>query len=183
MDVMYVDEIKSEDRIKSDDLNAIHFFLHNSEIQNLISMFSIGNKEAKQSDVEIHFNQVDGSFNDHSVWFSEQKQIELQVTAPLLFNDIFAESKFINLKDTWKRETSMMSSLSQMFSHPAYLNIISMGNKALPYIFKELESEPDDWFWALTSITGDDPTRTEDEGNIQKMTDHWLDWARVRLYI
>lgn len=39
-------------------------------------------------------------------------------------------------------------------SHPAYRQIIEMGQPALPLIFRELERNGGEWFDALQSITG-----------------------------
>lgn len=183
MNGVYEYEVKSEDRTRFDDLESIPFFHHNSKIQNLVKIFSWGNKEDEVGSVVLHFSRLDGSFNVKSNWLPTQRNVLWHVSAPILFKDFFEELKFNQLRDIWKRETSMLSSLSQIFSHYAYQSIIGMGNMALPYIFKELISEPDHWFWALSSITGDDPTKEEDGGDIQKMTDQWLNWARIRRYI
>jgi hypothetical protein len=42
--------------------------------------------------------------------------------------------------------------------HPAYRRIIDMGRDTVPYILEDLvQNGPDDWFWALTTITGENP--------------------------
>ena len=55
-----------------------------------------------------------------------------------------------------------------------------MGAKALPYIFRELEREPDQWFWALRAITGANPIKPEQQGRIQEMAAAWIEWGRER---
>ncbi len=64
-----------------------------------------------------------------------------------------------------------------MAMHPAYQQIIGMGDAALPFIFQELRRDPDHWFWALKAITGEDPVAASDRGQLDKMTTAWLDWA------
>jgi hypothetical protein len=58
-----------------------------------------------------------------------------------------------------------------------------MGPEVLPILFKELRDAPDHWFWALQAITEEDPTRPEDAGDVQKMRESWLAWAKERGYL
>jgi hypothetical protein len=56
-----------------------------------------------------------------------------------------------------------------------------MGERALPLILRQLESEgdqPNNWFWALRSITGENPVSADLRGNRLAMAKAWLDWAR-----
>ena len=53
-----------------------------------------------------------------------------------------------------------------------------MGSAALPFIFSELEREPDNWFWALKAITGEDPVPEEHRGDVALMAKDWLAWAQ-----
>lgn len=85
--------------------------------------------------------------------------------------------KFSMLASTWEKDTLLISSSSQMFSNESYLQIIGMGEKALPYIFADLNKEPNHWFVALKSITGVDPVSLEHRGDVSKMTEDWLTWA------
>jgi len=90
--------------------------------------------------------------------------------------------KFDMLASTWKKDTMVMSSSTDMFSNESYLQIIGMGKKALPFIFSELRKEPNHWFVALKSITGIDPVPKEYRGNILKMSELWLAWAKDNHY-
>ena len=93
------------------------------------------------------------------------------------------ENRFRMLADWWKKDTRYVSSLHEMVLHPAYQQIIGMGRDALPFLFEELEREPDHWFWALNAITGEDPVPSEDRGDLKAMTKHWLRWAAKRGWI
>jgi hypothetical protein len=54
-----------------------------------------------------------------------------------------------------------------------------MGEAAIPLILKDLaENGPDDWFWALTAITDENPITTEIAGNMAVMTEAWLQWGK-----
>lgn len=91
--------------------------------------------------------------------------------------------KFDRLANQWKNETLHLSSIHQISMHPAYQEIIGMGDKAILLILREMEQSPDHWFWALRSITGVNPINDESRGNILKMTEEWLRWGRINEYL
>ena len=93
------------------------------------------------------------------------------------------KARFAELMKAWKRETDLMSSLTDIVSCPAYQSIIRMGGRALPLIFAQLEKEgrdPDLWFPALEEITGDDPVPKEAYGDTVKMAEAWLAWKQQK---
>jgi hypothetical protein len=92
------------------------------------------------------------------------------------------EQRFLALADEWRRSQGVTSSLTQLVMHPAYQQIIGMGKAAVPLIFRELEKNPDHWFWALKSITGVDPVSEENRGNIRQMAKLWLEWGSKQGY-
>jgi len=86
-------------------------------------------------------------------------------------------ARFQSLVQRWKRETAHVSNIGKKALHPAYQEIIGMGNAAIPLLLAEMRREPDDWFWALRAITGADPVPAESRGNVQEMSDAWLRWG------
>jgi hypothetical protein len=88
------------------------------------------------------------------------------------------ERKFRRLADQWLRETEHVSSIKKACMHPAYQRIIGMGPAVVPYLLRELEQNPDHWFWALNAITEEDPARAEDSLDGAKMA--WLQWGREK---
>ncbi len=84
------------------------------------------------------------------------------------------QETFNTLAKRWRDDTAALSSPTAKAVHPAYQRIIGMGPRALPLILREMKREPDDWFWALTAITGEDPVPPEDAGDMDKMVDAWL---------
>lgn len=93
--------------------------------------------------------------------------------------------KFQNLVAQWRRERGAMSSITEMVLCLAYQSIIGMGPNVVPLILAQLESErdePDQWFWALQVLTGENPVSREDRGNYLRMAQSWLAWARNREY-
>lgn len=57
-----------------------------------------------------------------------------------------------------------------------------MGQPVIPFIFRELEREPDHWFWALQSITGENPVSVDRRGDIVSMAAAWLEWGKAHGY-
>lgn len=88
---------------------------------------------------------------------------------------------FQQLVKQWRKERGATSSIIEMAMCPSYQRIMAMGEKALPFIFRQLQiegDEPDMWFWALKLITNDDPVDIADQGNMCKMAQAWLGWAQ-----
>ncbi len=88
--------------------------------------------------------------------------------------------KFTDLVSQWREERGAKSSITEAASCPAYQTIIGMGSVAVPFLITQLRNEgdePDQWFWALRSITGVDPVPDDDRGNYLKMSKAWIEWA------
>ncbi|HLN32081.1 MAG TPA: hypothetical protein VK395_30400 [Gemmataceae bacterium] len=90
--------------------------------------------------------------------------------------------KFVELSETWKKDTEYLSKLSKKVMHPAYQRIIGMGRDAIPFILNDLKEDPADWFWALTAITGENPVAEASAGKVEEMAKAWLLWGRERGY-
>ena len=94
--------------------------------------------------------------------------------------ELHDDALFMELREQWRVERGITSSLSDMIVCPSYLKIIGMGGKALPLILKQLKSEgddPDHWFTALQAITHKDPVPEDAHGDTVKMAKAWLLWA------
>lgn len=90
--------------------------------------------------------------------------------------------RFAQLAERWKRETLVVSSVEVMSTHPAYQQIIGMGPEVLPLLLHELAESPHHWFWALRSITGEDPVQAQHRGRLSEMANDWLTWAKNKGY-
>ena len=94
------------------------------------------------------------------------------------------EAEFRELTNQWRHDTGHFSLVSQMTRHPAYQCIIKMGEPAIPLILKDLESQPDHWFPALASISGESPPiPDEDRGKIRAISKIWIKWGKTKGYI
>jgi hypothetical protein len=91
--------------------------------------------------------------------------------------------RFVILKAQWESETRYLSSISEICLNTNYQQIIGMGPIAIPYIMAEMRSRPGHWFWALRSITGEDPVLPQERGRIKSMTNRWLQWGKEQGYL
>lgn len=93
--------------------------------------------------------------------------------------------RFQELVIRWRQERGITSSITEMALSPAYQSIIGMGEKAIALILAEMRREgenPDQWFWALQSITGANPVKEQDRGDYLAMAHSWLLWAEKEGY-
>lgn len=67
--------------------------------------------------------------------------------------------------------------------HPAYQRIIALGRDVVPLLLRDLQVEPKYWFWALSSITGEQPVADDDAGDMERMTEAWLQWGRQHHFL
>jgi len=114
----------------------------------------------------------------------------LVIDMPLYLSDMEGQSRaeelrFESLADRWRRETRHLSSVDDISMNLAYQSIIGMGDRAIPFILRDLrdKAEPDHWFWALVMITRENPVPVEEAGDMRQMKARWLDWGRKRGYI
>ena len=90
------------------------------------------------------------------------------------------EERFRELAEVWREETECHSAPDVIFGNPAYREIIALGPAVVPLILADLARTQSHWFWALREITGENPIRPEDRGNVPRMTERWLEWGRAR---
>jgi hypothetical protein len=91
-------------------------------------------------------------------------------------------AEFASLADEWRQGRGPSSSMARLAAHPAYQKIIHLGAKAIPFILRELELRPAQWFWALREITKQDPVSDADRGNLERSAAAWLKWGRTHGY-
>ena len=92
------------------------------------------------------------------------------------------EERFRRLEANWTAETGYLSSYTDIVEHPAFQEIIRIGEAVVPFMLRDLQERPQLWVWALPEITGADPVPPGAAGNISKMSDAWLSWGRANGY-
>ena len=84
---------------------------------------------------------------------------------------------FNTLADRLKEETSHLSSSSQTAKNINFQRIVEIGYPVERFIIQRIrDGDPFHWFHALAKITHENPVPEEDQGNVPKMRQHWLNW-------
>lgn len=110
--------------------------------------------------------------------------IVVLIPSQISINEAFVYKLWFELLvQKWKNETKFYSFSKDIHHSEYYQEIIKIGKSALPYIFSELEKEPAHWFYALKKITNENPVKPKNKGNIQQMTNDWLQWAKTKKII
>ena len=89
---------------------------------------------------------------------------------------------FDRLADEWEIETALLSFSDQAAEHPAHYAIIDMGEPAVPLILARMQSQGGHWFHALHAITGANPIKPSERGNIAAMQAAWQEWGKLNGY-
>jgi hypothetical protein len=92
------------------------------------------------------------------------------------------EQRFRRLEAIWEADTLVLSDPVRITEHWAFQDILRMGEAVVPLMLRDLEREPHLWVWALPRITGASPVAPEERGNIRKMSEAWLRWAKEKGY-
>jgi hypothetical protein len=87
---------------------------------------------------------------------------------------------FHELADKWRTETMVLSDITKKSMNRSYQQVIGLGPDVVPLILQDLQQDPDDWFWALSAITREDPIKPEHAGNMGLMARDWLEWGKQR---
>lgn len=88
--------------------------------------------------------------------------------------------QFQRFSGEWKEQSRYLSNTMQMAMLRPYQRIIGMGPVAVPLILEELRRDPDQWFWALEAITGEDPVPPDAVGKVGVMAQAWIEWGTRR---
>ena len=88
--------------------------------------------------------------------------------------------RFLRLATEWKQQSRYLSNTAQMAILKPYQRIIGMGWSAVPLILEELRREPDQWFWALESITEENPVPPDAAGFVRRTAEAWINWGSER---
>ena len=92
------------------------------------------------------------------------------------------EEQFLQLLSEWRKETAFQSSPRVITGHPAYQQIIDIGEPALPFIFEDMRENGGWWYPALRAITGVNPVPKDTKGNRTLNDEAWLEWGRSHGY-
>jgi hypothetical protein len=118
--------------------------------------------------------------SDSSIYETLMQRMREHLAAPASRQTESVPERFRRLSDEWRKATMVLSSTSQISSHPAYLGIIALGPTVVPLILRELKERPGHWSPALSAITGVVPYPASVRGNIRAISQAWIEWGRAR---
>lgn len=124
-----------------------------------------------------------GSSEESSVISNEYEDLIKHYLMPFSRQWEDPSIRFQMLKVEWETETAHLSSITAIAMHPAYQQIIGMGPIVIPLILSEMNNKLGHWFWALKSITGEDPVLPKQRGRIKQMTGAWIQWGKEQGYL
>lgn len=93
------------------------------------------------------------------------------------------EAGFRALAELWREETGPLSSPTRKAAHPAYQQIIEMGERAIPLILEDMKDHPGHWSMALQAITGENPVPKDAAGHVDEVACAWTEWGRKKGYL
>ena len=117
---------------------------------------------------------------DASPYFLRFEYKAVELTEPEWLRDWI---QFQELASEWESKRNRLSSFAgDLMRDPAYLRIVGMGPKAVPFILWKLKDElrtgePNQWFPALWAITHENPVPEQHRGKIREMAEAWLRWG------
>ena len=126
------------------------------------------------------------SSEDHGGLYSRSMVCDRCFAAQRREREIVAEQaieeRFAKLVAEWRSGTGGLSSPRAIRSHPAYQQIIAMGEPALRHIFDDLKRNGGWWYPALRALTGQNPVPESAKGNPLLNDEAWLQWGRQNGY-
>jgi hypothetical protein len=94
------------------------------------------------------------------------------------------EREFLRHARKWRRDTKHLSSPVDRYLHPSYARIIAItaaaGQAGLRVMLTDLQEHQNDWFYALRSITGQNPVTSSMAGDVPRMIQAWIKWGQER---
>jgi hypothetical protein len=83
------------------------------------------------------------------------------------------------LRELLLSQTANDSSMARIYSHPAFRQIVELGEAVLPFMYRHLAEEPELWAVALSIVTGADPAA--DAGSPEEAIQAWGVWREAHV--
>ena len=99
------------------------------------------------------------------------------VSAVFELEPIGIPHKFETAYQNWRDETMFSSFIEDKLESVYFEQIVEMGSRVLPYLFRKLRSEPSFIFLAAEKILGFCPIEGREFDDMAGLVDAWLEWA------
>ena len=122
----------------------------------------------------LGYNQYADEVDDYEVLSSVEE------TNPVLAS---LHQEFAELLATWRGETAGLSSPRAIAGHPAYQQIITLGEPVIPLILQDMKDNGGWWYPALRALTRQNPIPESAKGSPPLNDEAWLHWGTENGYI
>lgn len=110
------------------------------------------------------------------------KQSVADIVPTIEWKDVDREM-FNLFYERWKKDTEILSNINVKYSHPDYINITNMGERAVPFIYEILKKENDSIVFALGYIYRKNyPLKINKRLKISDLCKLWKDELMKRNY-
>jgi hypothetical protein len=93
-------------------------------------------------------------------------------------NNLALKQEFDSMAKRWRDETAHSSLLRDKVVHPAYLEIIGLGSKVIPFIIERLDSKENHWFPALRAVAKENPI--PNNSTFAEAVKLWKKWLKEK---
>ncbi|MEW6252253.1 MAG: hypothetical protein AB1716_16565 [Planctomycetota bacterium] len=84
------------------------------------------------------------------------------------------------LLNRWDLGAPRFLDVHLLAEQPLYRQIVARGRVMLPMLLAKLDGKSPQWFAALEEISGTNPIRVENEGQVAAMSGDWKQWGLER---
>jgi hypothetical protein len=109
-------------------------------------------------------------------------KVRVELAEPAAESPEDLAKRFARLRAEWKEGVRFSSKIKTTLEHPAFQEIVAMGEKAVPLLLADLEQNGGFAFLALSRITGANPVPKDSVGKIDEIGVAWLAWGRAKGY-
>jgi superfamily II DNA or RNA helicase len=136
----------------ADDVHEMISFLENQTIQDGILLSSGVINQAKSAGqaisggLQTSLSMDEGFLDEESSYFAPIPVALIAIVDTNLeateANSEIIHEKFVELASQWTQDVEVMSSTVEMTKHPAYQEIVSMGQAVIPFLLEDLSQNP-----------------------------------------
>lgn len=91
--------------------------------------------------------------------------------------------KYEHYYSMWFEATAHYSVTNDKLKHPTFKEILKLGPQIIPIILENMRNGKYIFFEALIILAKENPIKPEHLGDIEKMTQDWIDWGMEKGHI
>lgn len=145
----------------------------------LVSIYSPLRLETMPTYITESFSDLNPQNTLRDIYQTRENIVwQLSTGHVLVYRETNAAVRFEELATELENDCMFVSSPNQVVSHASYREIVGMGGKIIPLLIKRLDNQPTLWLLALQDITGLNPIKRQNRGNIPMVINDWKNWYK-----